>query len=58
MTNNPKKLNALKDAGIDVDAVIGTHAHIKAGVAGNKSYLETKIKHGAHMLDIKKIKKP
>jgi GTP cyclohydrolase II len=37
---------------------VGTHAHIKAGVAGNKSYLETKIKHGAHMLDIKKIKKP
>ena len=58
MTNNPKKLNALKDAGINVDSVVGTHAHIKAGVAGNKSYLETKIKHGAHMLDIKKIKKP
>jgi len=58
MTNNPKKLNALKDAGIEVDSVVGTHAHIKAGLSGNKAYLETKIKHGSHMLDIKKIKKP
>ncbi len=51
-------LNALKDAGIEVDSVVGTHAHIKAGLSGNKAYLETKIKHGSHMLDIKKIKKP
>ena len=58
MTNNPNKLNALRDAGIVVDSVVGTHAHIKAGLVGNRSYLETKIKHGAHMLDIKKIKKP
>tara|TARA_B100000929_G_scaffold25877_3_gene19261 strand:- start:1436 stop:2140 length:705 start_codon:yes stop_codon:yes gene_type:complete len=58
MTNNPNKLKALRDAGIEVDSVVGTHAHIKAGVVGNRAYLETKIKHGSHMLDIKKIKKP
>ncbi len=58
MTNNPRKLKALRDAGIEVESVVGTHAHIKAGVVGNQAYLETKIKHGAHMLDIKKIKKP
>ncbi|WP_304637061.1 MULTISPECIES: GTP cyclohydrolase II [Pseudoalteromonas] len=58
MTNNPNKLKALRDAGIEVDSVVGTNAHIKAGVVGNRAYLETKIKHGSHMLDIKKIKKP
>ena len=58
MTNNTNKLKALRDAGIEVDSVVGTHAHIKAGVVGNRAYLETKIKHGSHMLDIKKIKKP
>ncbi|MBS3799022.1 GTP cyclohydrolase II [Pseudoalteromonas sp. BDTF-M6] len=57
MTNNPKKLDALRDNGIDVKAVVGTHAHIKVGQTGNQAYLETKIAHGAHMLDIKKIKK-
>nr|WP_275442655.1 GTP cyclohydrolase II [Pseudoalteromonas sp. OOF1S-7] len=58
MTNNPRKLNALRDAGIQVEEVVGTHAHVKVGVAGNRNYLETKVKHGSHMLDIKKIKKP
>ncbi|RJE76562.1 GTP cyclohydrolase [Pseudoalteromonas citrea] len=54
MTNNPKKLNALRNAGITVDEVVGTEAHVKAG---NRSYLETKVKHGDHMLNIKKISK-
>ncbi|KJY97127.1 GTP cyclohydrolase II [Pseudoalteromonas ruthenica] len=58
MTNNPKKLSALADNGIDVKAVVGTSAHIKVGLTGNQAYLETKIKHGSHMLDIKKIQKP
>ncbi|MFC3031094.1 GTP cyclohydrolase II [Pseudoalteromonas fenneropenaei] len=58
MTNNPKKLNALRDAGIEVESVVGTHAHIKSGHVGNRAYLETKIQHGSHMLDIKKISKP
>uniref|UniRef100_UPI0032B1E3A1 GTP cyclohydrolase II n=1 Tax=uncultured Pseudoalteromonas sp. TaxID=114053 RepID=UPI0032B1E3A1 len=44
MTNNPNKLKALRDAGIEVESVVGTHAHIKAGVVGNRAYLETKIK--------------
>lgn len=58
MTNNPRKIKALKEAGIDVDMVVGTQAHIKAGHVGNKVYLETKVKHGSHMLDIKKVAKP
>ncbi|QTH72341.1 GTP cyclohydrolase II [Pseudoalteromonas xiamenensis] len=58
MTNNPSKIKALKEAGIDVDMVVGTQAHIKAGHVGNKAYLETKVKHGSHMLDIKKVAKP
>jgi GTP cyclohydrolase II len=57
MTNNPRKINALKTSGIDVDTVVGTQAHIKAGHIGNKAYLETKVTHGSHMLDIKKIAK-
>ncbi|CCQ09791.1 GTP cyclohydrolase II [Pseudoalteromonas luteoviolacea B = ATCC 29581] len=57
MTNNPRKLHALKSAGIEVDHVVGTQAHVKVGHVGNKSYLETKVKHGDHMLDIKKIAK-
>ncbi|MBE0369496.1 MULTISPECIES: GTP cyclohydrolase II [Pseudoalteromonas] len=58
MTNNPNKLNALRDAGITVDEVVATQAHVKSGNVGNRSYLETKVKHGSHMLDIKKISKP
>lgn len=58
MTNNPNKLNALRSAGIKVDEVVATQAHVKPGQSGNRSYLETKVKHGAHMLDIKKISKP
>ncbi|ASD68859.1 GTP cyclohydrolase II [Pseudoalteromonas piscicida] len=57
MTNNPRKLKALREAGITVDEVVGTQAHVKAGVSGNEQYLKTKIQHGAHMLDIKKISK-
>ncbi|MDW7547672.1 GTP cyclohydrolase II [Pseudoalteromonas sp. McH1-7] len=57
MTNNPKKLKALRSAGITVDEVVGTQAHVKVGVSGNEQYLKTKIQHGAHMLDIKKISK-
>ncbi|MEI5640886.1 MULTISPECIES: GTP cyclohydrolase II [unclassified Pseudoalteromonas] len=57
MTNNPRKLKALREAGITVDEVVGTKAHIKAGVSGNENYLKTKVQHGEHMLDIKKISK-
>jgi GTP cyclohydrolase II len=57
MTNNPNKIKALKDAGLSVEKVVGTQAHIKAGLVGNQNYLETKVKHGAHMLNIKNIKK-
>ncbi|WP_440053731.1 GTP cyclohydrolase II [Pseudoalteromonas sp. T1lg65] len=57
MTNNPRKLKALRDAGITVEEVVGTQAHVKVGITGNKGYLETKVTHGEHMLDIKKITK-
>jgi len=52
LTNNPRKINALKDAGIVVSNVVGTHAHVKEG---NKAYLETKVKHGSHRLDLGKV---
>ncbi|ATC93751.1 GTP cyclohydrolase II [Pseudoalteromonas tunicata] len=54
MTNNPKKLKALTDAGIKVRNLVGTHAHLKEG---NEAYLATKVKHGSHMLDLSKTKK-
>ncbi len=54
MTNNPKKRQALEAGGIKVNHVVNTSAHVKAG---NKAYLETKVKHGAHMLDLTKNKK-
>lgn len=50
VTNNPRKINALLDAGIEVERV-GTSAHIKEG---NRHYLEAKVKHGSHMLDMEK----
>ncbi|MBQ4814461.1 GTP cyclohydrolase [Pseudoalteromonas luteoviolacea] len=58
MTNNPRKLNALRNAGIRVESVVGTQAHVKAGESGNRNYLATKVEHGSHMLDIEKINKP
>lgn len=55
MTNNPKKLDALCSAGIEVSSVLNTQAHLKAGLTGNQHYLETKVAYGAHTLNIKKI---
>ncbi len=54
ITNNPRKIKSLVDAGIKVETVVATHAHVKKG---NKAYLETKIKHGSHTLDLRKLKK-
>ena len=54
MTNNPRKLKALTDAGITVDGLVATHAHVKDG---NEAYLASKVKHGSHMLDLSKTKK-
>ncbi|PWI34787.1 GTP cyclohydrolase [Vibrio albus] len=50
ITNNPKKVNELKDLGIEIEEVIHTLAHIKDG---NKAYLEAKVQHGKHRLDLK-----
>lgn len=47
ITNNPKKINELKQHGIDIVEVVNTAAHIKAG---NESYLRAKVSHGKHNL--------
>lgn len=49
MTNNPKKINELKEFGIEIAEVVNTSAHIKSG---NESYLKAKVSHGKHNLDI------
>ena len=49
ITNNPKKINELRELGIEIEEVIPTLAHIKEG---NKAYLEAKVSHGKHRLDI------
>jgi len=47
ITNNPKKINELKQHGIEIVEVVNTAAHIKAG---NESYLRAKASHGKHNL--------
>jgi len=49
ITNNPKKVNELKEHGIKIAEVVNTAAHIKHG---NESYLKAKVSHGKHNLDI------
>ena len=49
ITNNPKKINEIRDYGIAVQEVINTGAHVKHG---NESYLKAKVSHGKHNLDI------
>ncbi|WP_174269580.1 GTP cyclohydrolase II [Vibrio ichthyoenteri] len=47
VTNNPKKVNELREHGIDIIEVVNTLAHIKDG---NESYLKAKVSHGKHLL--------
>ncbi|KII79809.1 GTP cyclohydrolase II [Vibrio renipiscarius] len=47
VTNNPKKVNDLKEHGIEITNVVNTLAHIKEG---NESYLKAKVSHGKHRL--------
>ena len=47
VTNNPKKINELKEHGIEIAEVVNTLAHIKEG---NESYLKAKVSHGKHLL--------
>ncbi len=49
VTNNPKKINELREFGIEISEVVNTSAHIKSG---NESYLKAKVSHGKHNLDI------
>lgn len=49
VTNNPKKINELREFGIEIAEVVNTSAHIKSG---NESYLKAKVSHGKHNLDI------
>jgi GTP cyclohydrolase II len=54
MTNNPRKIKELSEAGIEVVSQVGTSAHIKDG---NEAYLEAKVSRGSHMLDLSEVKK-
>jgi len=49
VTNNPKKVNELREHGIDIVEVVNTAAHIKSG---NESYLKAKVSHGKHNLKL------
>lgn len=49
VTNNPKKVNDLKEYGIEIEEVVNTSAHVKDG---NEGYLQAKVSHGKHNLDI------
>ncbi|MGL4734848.1 MAG: GTP cyclohydrolase II [Enterovibrio sp.] len=50
MTNNPKKINELKELGINIVEVIGTQVYLKND---NAHYLQAKVEHGKHQLKIK-----
>ncbi len=54
VTNNPRKMKSLTDAGIEIVKQVNTSAHVKDG---NEAYLQTKVTHGDHMLDLEKTKK-
>ncbi len=49
VTNNHKKINDLKQYGIEIEQVVNTSAHIKDG---NEGYLKAKVSHGKHRLDL------
>ncbi|WP_394125841.1 GTP cyclohydrolase II [Vibrio hepatarius] len=49
VTNNPKKVNDLKEYGIEIEEVVNTSAHVKDG---NEGYLQAKVSHGKHNLDL------
>lgn len=49
VTNNPKKINELREKGINISEVIHTSAYIKSD---NENYLKAKINHGKHQMDI------
>ncbi len=49
VTNNPKKVNELREHGIEIIEVVNTAAHIKSG---NESYLKAKVSHGKHNLKL------
>lgn len=49
VTNNPKKIQELKECGIHVEAVISTGVYLKDD---NEMYLKAKILHGKHKLEM------
>ncbi|WP_394247184.1 GTP cyclohydrolase II [Vibrio profundi] len=49
VTNNPKKIKDLQSFGIEIEEVVNTSAHLKSG---NESYLQAKVSHGKHDLDL------
>lgn len=48
VTNNPKKVEALKEQDIDIVEVIHTAAYLKSD---NENYLKAKVEHGKHQLN-------
>ncbi|CAH0533732.1 GTP cyclohydrolase-2 [Vibrio stylophorae] len=49
ITNNPKKVRELGEHGIEIQEVIGTHVHLKAG---NEAYLKAKATVGHHHIKL------
>ncbi|WMN90549.1 GTP cyclohydrolase II [Vibrio parahaemolyticus] len=49
ITNNPLKMESLKQNGIEVEAIVNTSVHMKPG---NESYLKAKKNQGNHQLAI------
>ncbi|WP_435236471.1 GTP cyclohydrolase II [Psychromonas sp. PT13] len=47
ITNNPKKVNELRELGMKISEVVETKTHLKDG---NESYLKVKASHGKHNL--------
>jgi GTP cyclohydrolase II len=50
LTNNPDKPAQLRDHGIDVRTVLPTKVHV---TAGNVRYLEAKVEHTQHTIDLR-----
>ncbi len=49
VTNNPKKVQELRENGIQIDQIVHTDAHLKLG---NEAYLKAKKSHGKHNLNL------
>ena len=53
LTNNPDKVSQLRELGLTVTEQIPTHVHLSTE---NASYLSTKARRGAHLLDLSRAR--